>query len=265
MSPYRIVVIDVDGTLLERDRQISPRDHAAIRRTLDAGVVVTLATGRMFPLVEKYVRQLGLTAPTICYGGALIVDPLTARPLFQCGVPLALSAEIIREARQRGLTTRVYVGTDVFVEAIDVNAYNYESLTRVNAITVGDLDSFLTEDPWHLAIDAPPEVTRGLVREMRSRFAGRLNVTTGHPLLTEFSHPSIDKGSALRWLCNSLGVPPSQSVAVGDDWNDVAMLREAGLAIAVANAHPDVLALVDVVVPGVANSGVADALERLVL
>jgi len=265
VSFYRLVVVDLDGTLLDRDRQVSPRDRAAVRRALDAGVVVTLASGRMFPLVESFVRQLELTAPTICYGGALIVDPLTAQPLFQRGVPLALSVEIIREARLRGWTSRAYVGTEVFVETIDVSAYNYESLARVNAVAVGDLESYLSEDPWHLAIDAPPEVTRDLVREMRARFAGRLNVTTGHPLLTEFSHPAIDKGSALRWLANFMGIPLAQSIAIGDDWNDVAMLGVAGLAIAVANAHPDVLAVSDVVVPSVGESGVAHALERFVL
>jgi Cof subfamily protein (haloacid dehalogenase superfamily) len=265
VSHYRIVVIDVDGTLVGRDRPISARDREAIGRALDAGIVVTLASGRMFPLVETFVRQLGLTAPTICYGGAMIVDPLVVRPLFQRGVPLALSIEVIREARGRGLTARAYVGTDVFVESIDVNAYNYESLTRVNAIAVGDLERFLSDDPSHLAIDAPPDLTRGLVREMRARFAGRLNVTTGHPLLTEFSHPSVHKGSALRWLCKHVGLPPVQSIAIGDDWNDVEMLSAAGLAIAVGNAQPDVLALADVVVPTVGNSGVAHALERFVL
>jgi hypothetical protein len=262
---YRVVALDVDGTLLDRGCPVSELDREAIQRALAAGVVVTLATGRMFPLVEPLVRLLGLTAPTICYGGALIVDPMAVRPLYQCGIPRTLAVEVIRVARNRGLTARVYVDSSVYVERIEVGAYNYESLTRVNAIAIDDLERFLTEDPSHLAIDAPPEVTRGLVGEMREQFSGRLNVTTGHPLLTEFGHPSVHKGSALRWLCAHVGIPVTRSIAIGDDWNDVEMLRVAGLGIAMGNAHPDVLALADVVVPSVGDSGVAHALERFVL
>jgi Cof subfamily protein (haloacid dehalogenase superfamily) len=265
MSHYRVVAIDVDGTLLEHGRSISSRDRAAIQRALAAGIVVTLATGRMFPLIEPLVRQLGLTAPTICYGGALIVDPVAIQPLYQRGVPRVLAIEVIRVARDRGLAARVYLGTSVYVDTIDVDSFNYESLTRVDAVAVGDLERFLSVDPTHLAIDAPPGVTRELVNDMRARFAGRLNVTTGHPLLTEFSHPSVHKGSALAWLCDHFGIPLGESIAIGDDWNDLEMLRVAGLGIAVRNAHSDVLAIADVVVPSVGDSGVAHALERFVL
>lgn len=263
MSYYRVVAIDIDGTLLGHERSISMRDQDAIRRALAAGVIVTLASGRMFPLIEPLVWQLGLTAPTICYGGALIVDPMTRQSLHQRGVPRSLAIEVIQAARDRGLAARVYLGTAVFVDEIVVGAFNYESLTRVEAIAVGNLESFLSEDPTHLAIDAPPGITRGLVGDMRARFAGRLNVTTGHPLLTEFSHPTVHKGSALAWLCAHANIPIRKSIAIGDDWNDVEMLRAAGLGVAVGNAHADVLAVADVVVPSVSDSGVAHALDRL--
>ncbi len=259
------MAIDVDGTLLEHGQSVSARDREAIQRAVASGIVVTLATGRMFPLVEPLVRQLGLTAPTICYGGALIVDPIAVRPLHQRGVPLGLAIEVIREARCRGLTARVYLGTAVYVDTIEIDAFNYDSLTRSAAVAVGDLERFLLVDPTHLAIDAPPGRTRGLVHELREQFAGRLNVTTGHPLLTEFSHPSVHKGSALSWLCDHVGIPLAESIAIGDDWNDLEMLRVAGLGIAVRNAQPDVLAIADVVVPSVGESGVAHALERFVL
>ena len=264
-SGYRVVAIDIDGTLLPHGGSISPRDRLAIERAIAAGVIVTLASGRMFPLIEPLVRELGLTAPTICYGGALIIDPGTGQALHQRGVPRQLAIEVIRAARDRGLTARVYLDAAVYVDTISVGAFNYDSLTRVAATAVGDLERFLEVDATHLAIDAPSGLTRGLVLELQEQFGGRLNVTTGHPLLTEFSHLSVHKGSALAWLCGHLGIPLGASMAIGDDWNDLAMLRSAGLAVAVSNAHPDVLAIADVVVPSVGNSGVAHALERFVL
>jgi Cof subfamily protein (haloacid dehalogenase superfamily) len=261
----RVVAIDVDGTLIERGRPIAPRVRETIARARALGVIVTLASGRMYPLVASLLRELALTHPAICYGGAMIVSSSTGEPIFERGVPLQLAREVIREARNRELTARAYVGTSVYVDRLDPDRFNAESLRRVNAVEVGDLIAFLSKDPSHLAVDAPPERTRDVVLSMRARFNGQLNVTTGHPLLTEFSHPTVHKGAALEWLCHYLGIPAEESLAIGDDWNDLEMLRQAGVGVAVANAHPDVLAIADHVVPSVAEDGVAVALERYVL
>jgi Cof subfamily protein (haloacid dehalogenase superfamily) len=262
---FRLVAIDVDGTLVGRDRRIAPAVKRSIARARQRGVVVTLASGRMFPLVEPLVAELELTSPLICYGGALIVDPVVRRPIFRRGVPLDLAREVIRAARARDLSARAYVDDKVFVDVLRPGHFNYDSLLRIQAIEVGDLLAFLADDPSHLAVDAEPARTRDLVLEMRGLFAPRLNVTTGHPLLTEFSHPSVHKGSGLAWLAAHLGVPVDEVLAIGDDWNDLEMLRYAGLGLAVANAHPDVLAAADAIVPGVDEDGVAVAIERYVL
>ncbi len=261
----RLVAIDVDGTLVERGRPIARRVKDAIARAQGIGAIVTLASGRMYPLLDALVRELRLTAPIICYGGAVIAEPKTGRPILERGVPLELTHEVIHEARSRGLTARAYVGTSVYVDRIVTGSFNEESLRRVNAVAVGDLLQFLTGDPSHVAIDAPPEQTRSLVEAMRVTFRSRLNVTTGHPLLTEFSHPEVHKGSALAWLCDHVGVSIEDSLAIGDDWNDIEMLHRAGVGVAVANAHPNVLAIANDVVPGVRDDGVAVAIERYVL
>lgn len=260
----RLIAIDVDGTLLDRGRPLSPRVIQAVEQAHRAGAVITLASGRMFGLLRGLVEQLGIRAPVICYGGALIVDPMTGRPVFQRGIARELAHEVIRAGRQRGLPARAYLGDAVFVDRLDPTAFNYESLQRVRAQAVGDLIDFLTVDPSHLAIDSPPERTRGVVEEMRALLNGRLNVTTGHPLLTEFSHPDVHKGAALLWLAGQLRVPQGQTLAIGDDWNDREMILAAGLGVAVANAHPEILAIADALVPSAADDGVAIALERYV-
>lgn len=265
MSAYRLVALDVDGTLLQRGRPLSEPVKAAIGEAAARGTIVTLASGRMFPLLRPLVDQLGLSAPVVCYGGAMVVEPVSAAPLYQRGVPLELAREVVRAARERRFSPRVYLGERVYVDRLDPAGFNYESLLRTKATAVGDLLDFLQEDPSHLAIDAPAERTRALVREMRVVFGGRLNVTTGHPLLTEFTHPSVNKGTAVAWLANRLGIGRAEVLAIGDDWNDLELLRYAGLGVAVANAHPDVLAAAAAIVPSCADDGVAEALRRYVL
>lgn len=265
MRTYRLVAIDVDGTLIERGQPVSRRVGDAIARAQQRGAVVTLASGRMFPLLEGLAEQLALRSPVICYGGALIVDPTSRARLYRRGIPLELAREVIQEAQRRGLSARVYLDDDVYVDRLDPAAFNYDSLLRVRARAVGDLLTFLREDPSHLAVDAPPEQTRRLVEEMRERFRPRLHVTTGHPLLTEFSRAGVHKGSALAWLARELRIQREHVLAIGDDWNDLEMLRYAGLGVAVANAQPGVLAEAEAVVASVSDDGVADALERFVL
>jgi len=262
---YRLVALDVDGTLLGRGKPVSARVREAIAAARENGCQVTLASGRMYPLLAELVDQLGISTPVICYGGAQVVTPRDRRTIYQQSVPLELTHEVIQIARNRNLTPRAYVGDDVFVERIDPSAYNFESLARVRAQAVGDLLEFLTVGPTHLAIDAPAEQTRALVDEMRHHFAERLNVTTGHPLLTEFSLPEVHKGTAVEWLAGYLGIPREATLAIGDDWNDLPLLRWAGLGLAVANAQPELLAVADAVVPSVDDDGVAVALERYVL
>lgn len=262
---FRLVALDMDGTVLARGKPLSGRVREAIVAARENGCQVTLASGRMYPLLSDFVEQLGISTPVICYGGAQIVDPRDREPIYQRAVPLELAREVILIARERALTPRAYVGDDVFVERIDPSAYNFESLTRVRARAVGDLLDFLVDGPTHLAIDAPPEQTRALVEEMRQHFGGRLNVTTGHPLLTEFSLPEVHKGTAFAWLARYLGISREETLAIGDDWNDLQFLRWAGLGLAVANAQPELLAIADAVVPSVDDDGVAVALERYVL
>jgi len=259
-----LIAIDVDGTLLERGHPLSRRVIEVVHQAVSRGIHVTLASGRMYPLVEALVDQLGLIVPIICYGGALIVDPATRRTLHERGVPLDLALEVIREARGRGLAARAYVDEQVFVDHLQPGTFNYDSLVRVNATAVGDLLTFLTDSPTHLAIDSPPEQTRPLVEDMRVRFGERLHITTGHPLLVEFSRPDVHKGSGLAWLAEHLGVAQTGTLAVGDDWNDLEMLRWAGLGVAVANAQPAVLAEAGAIVPSVYDDGVAVAIERYV-
>jgi len=258
---YRLAAADVDGTILARGKAISPRVRGAVAGARRFGCEVTLASGRMYPLLADLVDLLGIQVPVICYGGALIVDPRDCQVLYQRTIPLDLAREVIKAARVRGHVARVYLGDDVVVDRIDPLAYNYDSLIRVKARAVGNLLEFLDVEPTHLAIDAPPDRTRALVTEMRDCFQGRLNVTTGHPLLTEFSLPDVHKGTALSWLAQHLGIPRSETLAIGDDWNDLPLLRAAGLGLAVANAQPELVAMADGIVPSVDDDGVAVALE----
>jgi hypothetical protein len=219
----------------------------------------------MFPSVQPFAQELGLTAPIICLGGAALRDPRTGATLFEQGIPLVLAREVIAAGRERGLSVCAYVGDYLFVERVDPGSAFAGYVARSRAEIVPDLLERLSADPSHMAVVSDEVRTRSLVRELQEVFGDRLAVTSGHPLLAEIDHPSVSKAVALDHVARRLGVEREQVLAVGDDWNDIPMLDYAGLGVAMADAAPEVLAAADVVAPTAAEDGVVWVLERYVL
>lgn len=265
-GPIALAAMDLDGTLLGPSRIFTPRVRAAVAAAEQQGVRVVVVTGRMYRSVLPFVQELGIRGPLVCYGGALIKDSTTGATLHQQGVPLDLVREVIQFARSTlRLPVNVYCGDDLYVDAVAPDLPGYEYHRRAQARPVGDLLAFLDEDPTHVAIACPPEQTKAVVLELRRQFGDRLFITSGHPLLAEVSHPLVSKGRAIEWLRQRFDVPRGRVLAVGDDWNDIAMLQAAGVGVAMGQAPPEVLRIADWIAPPVQEDGAAIALEELVL
>lgn len=262
---FRLVALDVDGTLKPRNAPVTPRVQAAVAATLAAGVEVTIATGRMFRSALPFAQALGLRAPIICFGGAVIKDLTTQETLYRQSIPSSLARRVVEAGRARGLAVAAYVDDDLYVERVPPGPDFAGFVARSSARVVGDLLACLSDEPCHMAVISEEVRTRGLVLDLRAEFGDRLTVTSGHPLLAEIDHPEVSKGRALSRLAELLGIDRSQVLAVGDDWNDVAMLEYAGLGVAMGDARPEVLDVADVVAPSAAEDGVAWILTKYVL
>ena len=262
---YRLVALDVDGTLKPRNGPVTTRVRVAIAAAGAAGVHVALATGRMFRSTLPFAEALGLRTPIICNGGATIRDPASGAILYRQGIPLPLVRAVVVAARARGLSVAAYLDDDLRVERVSADSPFAGYVARAGAQVVDDHLEHLAVEPCHLAVVSDEARTRGLVRELQEEFGSTLAVTSGHPLLAEIDSPGVSKGAALAHLASLLGVPRTGVLAIGDDWNDIAMLDYAGLGIAMGDAQPEVLAVADVVAPSADEDGVAWALERFVL
>jgi hydroxymethylpyrimidine pyrophosphatase-like HAD family hydrolase len=126
---------------------------------------------------------------------------------------------------------------------------------------VGDLHAWLSRDPTKLVAVGDPNALDRLEAELKPRFRGRLFVAKSLPYFLEFAHPDVSKGAGLQFVADRLGFRPEETVACGDGENDRELLDWAGFGVAVANAHRDILARADLVVPSVGEEGVALLLE----
>jgi Cof subfamily protein (haloacid dehalogenase superfamily) len=222
---------------------------------------VIVVTGRMFRSVLRYIQEAGIDDPVVCYQGALVVDPVTHEWLRHVPIPRDRALEAIDAVVEAGFHINAYVDDELYVAAPTREAHAYADLNRIDMHVVGDLRAWLHDDPTKLVAVGDPEALDGLEAELKPRFAGRLFVSRSLPHFLEFAHPDVSKGSGMQFVADRLGFTAAQTVACGDGENDRELLDWAGFGVAVANAHPEILARADLVVPSVDEEGVAALME----
>ncbi|MEY2244310.1 HAD hydrolase family protein [Streptomyces sp. BF23-18] len=259
----RLVCTDLDGTLLDSAGAIRQRTLSTLAEAERAGIAVVGVTGRPVRDTLDLARRHGLSGPVVCSNGAVTVDAGSGRLLDCRGFGPGDAERILRAVRDT--VPGIALGVDsvsglrletAFVRLVP-NTWRHAALDGVSAPA--------NEDPVVKILAAHPML---LVDELAALIASvvgdRAVITRSTGDFLELSAPGVDKGEALRTLAERSGLPLEHTAAVGDMPNDIPMLRAAGLAAAVANAHEDTLRAADIVLPSNDDEGVA-ALIRLVL
>jgi Cof subfamily protein (haloacid dehalogenase superfamily) len=263
-ASVRAVAMDLDHTILPDSLEFSPAVVRAVARVHGAGIEAIVATGRMFASARPYALQLGVTAPVICYQGALVADPVTGEWLLHRPMDVALAHEVIAAVEQAGFHMNVYVDDKLFVEELNEEAITYATHARLQAHAVGDLIAWLDRPTTKIVVVGEPEALDGLQDELRARFDGRAFIAKSLPIFLELARPGVSKGSALDFVCERLGIDPAAVVAFGDGANDVELLEAAGLGVAVAGGDAALEEVAAWTVPSVDEDGVAGFLDALV-
>lgn len=265
----RLVALDLDGTVVGDDLVILPRVKDAVREAMARGVRVILVTGRMFRSALPFARELGIKGPFIAYNGALVMDAEGTVHLSD-PVPRPLVLEIVDLAAKEGVTLNLYVEDRLCVSELNDDVAFYNTISQVEPRVVGDLRAFAEslapgQDVHKLLIVAHPEKVARLQPQIAQMYRGRLEVVMSRDRFIEMTGAGVSKGRTLARLCEKWGIRPEQVLAVGDHFNDVTMLRFAGVGAAMGNAPAQVQAAADVVVGTVHEGGAAEAIERFVL
>ena len=261
--PYRLIALDLDGTLKASGQAISERVVGVVQHAIGAGVKVTMATGRMFQSTRPFAQQLGISLPIICYQGALIGDAASGDVLWHRTMPLPLARRVIEEVRTSGLHLNLFLNDEYFVEDANETAQRYSSVAKVPLHAVADLLHFLEREPTKIVAIGDEDKASTLVKHLQETFGPALSVCKTFPHFCEVGPPEATKSRALAWLAGELGIGQAETVAVGDSGNDVDMLRWAGLGGAVAGSAPEVIAAADLVATGGAGDGVIELIEDL--
>jgi Cof subfamily protein (haloacid dehalogenase superfamily) len=258
----RLVASDLDGTLLLPDRTLSPRTVGVLREAAQAGIVLVLVSARPPRTIVPLARELQAKGLAICCNGALIYD-LDGEAIVQ---HWPCTPEIVRDLVLRlreaapGVHFAVEVGDQYGCEP-GFAAWNPRVWAAVSPVE--DVLA-LCEAPVTKMLVRHAEIERDSMLELILRLGGAaISATHSGASFVEVSAAGVHKALALEWLAGSLGIDRQDVVAFGDMPNDLPMLVWAGRGVAVANAHPEVLAAADEVTLSHAEDGVAVTLERL--
>lgn len=261
----RLVVTDLDGTLLDQQHRVSAENKEAIREAVARGVTVTIATGRMYISALPYAKQLEVDVPIITYNGALIKS-VSGEVLFKKYIAPQEVRAVAAFCRARGWYLQIYQNDALYFESRCDKAKGYEALAGIEGVAAGEaLYQMEDEVPKMLIITDSGAQTDEFIQILQAEFGERIFATKSNPTYIEIVHPSVNKATALDILMEKLDVRKEEVMAIGDSGNDLPMLKEAGLSIAMDNAGDAVKALCDFVTEDCAHSGVAAAIRRHVL
>lgn len=262
-----LVAMDLDDTLLRDNLTISPRVVKAIQKAQEKGVKTTIATGRMPISARPYAEQLGLDVPVITYNGAMIQQVLSGEILFRRVIPSALAAEIVQDVAQRGFYVQVYLQNRVIASQLNKRSQQYARTASVR-IEEADLSILLSQEPEgveKILLIAEENELNQLTPLLAQRYGEMVHLTKSKPIFLEMTDSKVNKGVALAALAKKFGVAQKDVMAIGDSFNDLEMIKYAGLGVAMGNARKEIKEQANIVTSTNEEDGVAEAIERYVL
>ena len=271
MKP-KLILTDLDGTLLRDDKSLSPTNRSALERAASQGAQVVVATGRFYGGVPRELLELPFLRYFILMNGAKVYDRAEDKVLYRREIPLKTAEQVFALIRpldatvdcyqnDRGLMAgRYYDRLDYYIpdpESRKLTRNNRERVedflgaVRAGGDTVQKIQCFFPH----------PELRPQVMEELEGRFP-ELVLSCSLPANLEMNHREATKGAALLALCRELSLPVEESAAFGDGTNDLDMIQVAGTGVAMANAAPEVLSAADLVAPSNQEDGVAQVLSR---
>lgn len=265
---YKIVALDLDGTLVNSQHKISDVNREKLIELQKRGCKVALVSGRPFRGVAKHADELQLSkfgGYLICYNGGLIMDCSDKSIVYSCQLPHEYLPEICEGIKGLDVTVNTYTMDEI----IAANSFN--KYTEIEPDIVGMALHFV--DDFVKFVDFPinkclltgyPETILKLEEEYREKFKGRLDVFKSESFFLELVPTGVNKGEAIKRLAQLNGVDISETMSFGDGFNDIQLVETAGMGIAMANACPQVLKAADYITLSNDEDGVAAALDKFI-
>lgn len=264
--PYRAIALDLDGTLTNHEKVVTPKTREALLKAAAKGAVIILASGRPTYGIEPVAECLELQKRggyILSYNGGNIVNAKTGEKLFSQFLPDEVIPELYAYAKEHGHALLGYAGNEIITEMPDDQYVKEESrINKMNIRKVDNLFESLEPHPTKLLMTGDPTLMLKAEEELVEKLGDRMDIFRSAPFFLELVPKGIDKAKSLTRLLTKINLTPADLIAFGDGYNDLSMLKLAGMGVAMENAAPEVRAEADYVTLSNEEDGVAAALEH---
>lgn len=261
----KLVAVDMDDTLLDGTLKVSPRTCEVIQKAHEQGVLVTIATGRMFSSAMPFAQALNIRTPIITYNGGMIRSAFTKEMLFHKTISPEVAGKIVEFFHEKGWYLQSHMNDELFVVERNEKAKLYESIAGISAVPIGDTFYSMRHEPTKMLAIAEPHEILEIQRKINNEFAGDIYAASSKSNYLEMMHPSVNKGHGLELLAQSLNITREEVMAIGDSNNDIPMLEYAGFGVAMGNATDKIKSVAQAVTGHHNAHGVAEAIEKYIL
>lgn len=270
---YQLVAVDMDGTLLNSQKEVSARNQQAVNTALENGKTVVFSTGRCIAELAHFFPLFPRMRYVLCESGACVYDLVQQRALYQRNFEPEIVQPLLDYASHQELLLQFFSDTDMFL-VLDNAEQLRDHLRRIQleqyfahfmrcAQLTPDYSATLRERGWRVSkVNLHHSTEAGCKASMRALAHLPMTMVRAERMSLECSPRGTDKGYGLDMLCRHLHIPIEQTIAVGDSYNDEAILRCAGLSVAMGNAAPEIRALCDAATADCDHDGVAQVIEQ---
>jgi len=274
IDKYKMIVMDMDYTLLNADKGVSPRNKEALRKAGEKGVLLVVATGRIYVSARFYAGLLNIETPIIASNGAIIREGLTNKTIFKSILSSKVAVKMIELCREKGLFCHLFSDNTVFTEKIINVSSRYtewnktlEDEDKINIKVVSRLEDAVKKDGNKIVKAVVVDSNEDSLRYIRNNLnsMGASSVSQSLKGNMEVMNKGVSKGNAIKILCELYNIDRNSVIAIGDNENDISMIEYAGMGIAMGNASDNVKEKADYVTGDYLEDGVAQAIEKFVL
>ena len=276
MSKYQgIIALDLDGTLLNSNKELSNVNYAALKRAYEANWAIVPTTGRFYDAMPKVIKELPFVEYVIVINGAEVVDLKNHKTIYKAEIPNAQAIDIMTYLDQFPLIYDCFEGgaafmTSTFKTKIDEMASNphYRKMLRELRQDVNELKDYLISNGKDVQkiqfFTKYPRLRLDLMEDLPKHF-NDLIISSSVIDNVEINHYRANKGDALLALADYLNVDRKHTMAFGDGLNDASMLKKANIGVVMANASDEVKILGDYITTSCDEDGVAKGIEKIIL
>ena len=288
---YKLVAVDLDGTLLNSYGEVTSNTKRAIKETIQKGTEVVIASGRSIDSIKGIAEEIQASKYIIAGNGAVVYDRSADKIVYEKYIPKSKALEIIRICEQNSIYYNVYTNKSIIASSLRYNVLYYykenlkkEESKKTHITLVDNIEKYINEvkDEKIMKIficDSNKTIFNSIIRKFNpiedidvldvSHISRKIikRGTVQIPIeyyYTEISMKDVDKWYGIEYLIDKLGIKKEETIAIGDNWNDRKMLEEAGLGVTLKGSVPTILEIADYITDDNNNEGVAKALEKFI-